>query len=120
MASSWPTCTEGPASSRHPAQPAQMGTQAQALNPNHRPACTRARTAAAATAGEATASPEPASPREPADSQCKTVRFVVDELSQLQCGARYRHLRANFTYDVIPIALFQAPIYVTSGNEALM
>ena len=32
----------------------------------------------------------------------------------------YRHLRANFTYDVIPIALFQAPIYVTSGNEALM
>ena len=32
----------------------------------------------------------------------------------------YRHLRANFTYDVIPIALFQAPIYVTSGNEALV
>jgi len=32
----------------------------------------------------------------------------------------YRHLRANFKYDVIPIALFQAPIYVTSGNEALM
>ena len=32
----------------------------------------------------------------------------------------YRSFRANFTYDVIPIALFQAPIYVTSANEALM
>eukprot|EP01044_Picomonas_judraskeda_P005363 COSAG03_NODE_503_length_7396_cov_5.279704_3_plen_54_part_00 len=32
----------------------------------------------------------------------------------------YRHLRANFTYDVIPIALFQAPIYVTSATEVLM
>ena len=35
-------------------------------------------------------------------------------------AATYRHLRANFTYDVIPIALFQAPIYVTSATEVLM
>ena len=32
----------------------------------------------------------------------------------------YRIFRANFTYDVIPIALFQAPIYVTSATEVLM
>ena len=37
-----------------------------------------------------------------------------------QMSSAYRHFRANFTYDVIPIALFQAPIYVTSANEVLM
>ena len=33
---------------------------------------------------------------------------------------RYRSFRANFTYDVIPIALFEAQIYVTLANEVLM
>ena len=32
----------------------------------------------------------------------------------------YRSFRANFTYDVIPIALFQAQIYVTLANEVQM
>ena len=32
----------------------------------------------------------------------------------------YRVFRANFTYDVIPIALFQAQIYVTLANEVQM
>ena len=32
----------------------------------------------------------------------------------------YRKFRANFTYDVIPIALFQAQIYVTLQNEVQM
>ena len=43
-------------------------------------------------------------------------------VTQTQFGFEndYRNLRANFTYDVIPIALFQAPIYVTSANEVLM
>ena len=32
----------------------------------------------------------------------------------------YRSFRANFTYDVIPIALFQAQTYVTFANEVQM
>ena len=31
----------------------------------------------------------------------------------------YRIFRANFTYDVIPIALFQAPIYVLQNATAV-
>ena len=36
--------------------------------------------------------------------------FVLPRVSD------YRSFRANFTYDVIPIALFQAQIYVTFAS----
>ena len=43
-----------------------------------------------------------------------------DDLKKWLSEKSYRHLRANFTYDVIPIALFQAQIYVTLQNEVQM
>ena len=46
-------------------------------------------------------------------------RLDEQSLWNLDTGP-YRGFRANFTYDVIPIALFQAQIYVTFANEVRM